>query len=313
MRRSSPGTATSRPARRQPAISPARASRTSSLATVRLLVANPGQEISIRQIAAEAGVAHSDLYRYATSKDQLVDLAIARLEESVGTGHCPTTTTCSFDNLETILERHARGRGRDARADRSGPPGEARQAQHPAPDQHHRRGHRASSRRTRACRRRSTRACCRHASRRSPGASTSWNPAGWRRSTSTRSRTTRSATDHPGDAHGLRCRGSDPARARVATIHPAPEPGRPPARRVRCVPGVDDLQVHDLADAHVSPGAEIDGGDDACDRVAPHRAGVRAEQHPVPGRQDLHGPGQDARARAGRIGPGHARPPTGPP
>ena len=74
------------------------------LATVRLLVANPGQEISIRQIAAEAGVAHSDLYRYATSKDQLVDLAIARLEESVGTA-IPADYDVLVDNLETLLER----------------------------------------------------------------------------------------------------------------------------------------------------------------------------------------------------------------
>jgi AcrR family transcriptional regulator/predicted DNA-binding transcriptional regulator AlpA len=73
-------------------------------ATVRLLVANPGQEISIRQIAAEAGVAHSDLYRYATSKDQLVDLAIARVEESVGTA-IPADYDVLVGNLETLLER----------------------------------------------------------------------------------------------------------------------------------------------------------------------------------------------------------------
>jgi AcrR family transcriptional regulator len=72
-------------------------------ATVRLLVANPGQEISIRQIAGEAGVAHSDLYRYATSKDQLVDLAIARLEESVGKA-LPDNYDLLFDNLEVLLE-----------------------------------------------------------------------------------------------------------------------------------------------------------------------------------------------------------------
>jgi len=58
---------------------------------------------------------------------------------------------------------------------------------------------------------------------------------------------------------------------------------------IRSIPGDDDLQVHDLTDSHVRPGAEIGRGDDACDRVAPHRAGVRPEQHPVPGRQDLHG------------------------
>jgi glutathione-regulated potassium-efflux system ancillary protein KefG len=71
-------------------------------ATVRLLVANPGQEISIRQIAAEAGVAHSDLYRYATSKEQLVDLAIARLEESVNMA-LPDDYHLLSDNLETLL------------------------------------------------------------------------------------------------------------------------------------------------------------------------------------------------------------------
>lgn len=69
-------------------------------ATTRLLVANPGQEISIRQIAAEAGVAHSDLYRYATSKDQLVDLAIARLEDSVR-----VTIPADYDTLVENLEK----------------------------------------------------------------------------------------------------------------------------------------------------------------------------------------------------------------
>ena len=49
-------------------------------ATTRLLLAGRGTDISIRQIAAEAGVAHSDLYRYADSKDQLIDLALARVE-----------------------------------------------------------------------------------------------------------------------------------------------------------------------------------------------------------------------------------------
>jgi AcrR family transcriptional regulator/predicted DNA-binding transcriptional regulator AlpA len=48
-------------------------------ATARLLLAHPGADISIRQIAAEAGVAHSDLYRYAESKEQLVRLAVARV------------------------------------------------------------------------------------------------------------------------------------------------------------------------------------------------------------------------------------------
>jgi AcrR family transcriptional regulator/predicted DNA-binding transcriptional regulator AlpA len=72
-------------------------------ATSRLLVAHPGQEITIRQIAAEAGVAHSDLYRYATSKDQLIDLAIARLEESIATA-LPDDYDLLVDNLERILD-----------------------------------------------------------------------------------------------------------------------------------------------------------------------------------------------------------------
>jgi AcrR family transcriptional regulator len=88
-------------------------------ATVRLLVAHPGQEISIRQIAAEAGVAHSDLYRYATSKDQLVDLAIARLEESVGRA-LPEDYDLLFGNLEMLLEAtHAAAGGMRVLTDRA--------------------------------------------------------------------------------------------------------------------------------------------------------------------------------------------------
>lgn len=71
-------------------------------ATTRLMVANPGQEISIRQIAAEAGVAHSDLYRYATSKDQLVELAIAGLEQSIRLT-IPEDYDTLVDNLEVAL------------------------------------------------------------------------------------------------------------------------------------------------------------------------------------------------------------------
>lgn len=48
-------------------------------ATVRLMLAAPGTDIGIRQIAAEAGMAHSDLYRYAESKEQLLDLALQRV------------------------------------------------------------------------------------------------------------------------------------------------------------------------------------------------------------------------------------------
>jgi len=72
-------------------------------ATLRLLVAHPGEEISIRQIAAEAGVAHSDLYRYANSKDQLIDLAIARLEESMTTS-LPKDFDALLSNADQLLE-----------------------------------------------------------------------------------------------------------------------------------------------------------------------------------------------------------------
>ena len=55
-------------------------------ATARLLLARPGSDISIRQIAAEAGVAHSDLYRYAESKEQLVRLALSRVVDEYRVG-----------------------------------------------------------------------------------------------------------------------------------------------------------------------------------------------------------------------------------
>jgi len=88
-------------------------------ATTRLLVASPGQEISIRAIAAEAGVAHSDLYRYATSKDQLIDLAIVRLEQSVGTA-LPGDFESLSNNLETILAAtHAAAGGMRVLTDRA--------------------------------------------------------------------------------------------------------------------------------------------------------------------------------------------------
>ena len=159
-------------------------------ATTRLLVTHPGQEISIRQIAAEAGVAHSDLYRYATSKDQLVDLAIARLEQSVATA-LPDDYDLLVDNLREAPGRVARGRRRHARPDRPGPAGQAREAEHSAAGQHHRRGHHRAIVRRRAWHRRSTRGCCRHASCRSAGDSTSSSPAGSSHSSSTRSRSTR--------------------------------------------------------------------------------------------------------------------------
>ena len=48
-------------------------------AAARLMLASPGEDVGIRAIAAEAGIAHSDVYRYADSKEQLLDLAVDRL------------------------------------------------------------------------------------------------------------------------------------------------------------------------------------------------------------------------------------------
>jgi len=72
-------------------------------ATTRLLLASPGAEISIRQIAAEAGVPHSDLYRYTTSKELLIDAAIARIEHSMQSA-VPTDYQVFRDNLPTLLQ-----------------------------------------------------------------------------------------------------------------------------------------------------------------------------------------------------------------
>lgn len=48
-------------------------------ATARLMLRHPGTDVSIRQIASEAGVAHSDLYRYAASKEHLQRAAVDRI------------------------------------------------------------------------------------------------------------------------------------------------------------------------------------------------------------------------------------------
>lgn len=72
-------------------------------ATTRLLLGSPGREISIRQIAAEAGVPHSDIYRYTASKEHLIDLAIARIEHSMKSV-IPTDYQVFCDNLPEILK-----------------------------------------------------------------------------------------------------------------------------------------------------------------------------------------------------------------
>ena len=60
--------------------------------------------MSIRQIAAEAGVAHSDLYRYATSKDHLRRLAIDRISDEYGAA-MPKTYEEIHAQAETLIRR----------------------------------------------------------------------------------------------------------------------------------------------------------------------------------------------------------------
>jgi glutathione-regulated potassium-efflux system ancillary protein KefG len=71
-------------------------------ATARLMLAAPGTDISIRQIAAEAGVAHSDLYRYAHSKEQLQRLAVDRISNEFA-GAFPGDLDTLLASLEPLL------------------------------------------------------------------------------------------------------------------------------------------------------------------------------------------------------------------
>lgn len=71
-------------------------------ATVRLMMTTGSADVSIRQIAAEAGVAHSDLYRYATSKDHLLRLAIQRLNDEFADS-MPTQYDTLADGMEALL------------------------------------------------------------------------------------------------------------------------------------------------------------------------------------------------------------------
>lgn len=68
-------------------------------ATSRLLLAKPGVEVSVRQIAKEAGIAHSDLYRYADSKEQLLSLAVASI-----TAEYLASLPGSFEDLMANVE-----------------------------------------------------------------------------------------------------------------------------------------------------------------------------------------------------------------
>lgn len=73
-------------------------------ATARLLLANPGMDVSIRRIAAEAGVAHSDLYRYAASKSQLRHLALDAVSNDFAQT-VPTTYRDLLAALPTLVVR----------------------------------------------------------------------------------------------------------------------------------------------------------------------------------------------------------------
>lgn len=73
-------------------------------ATVRIMLANPGRDVSIREIAAEAGVAHSDLYRHAGSKEQLVALAVAQIEATFAQS-MPADPVTFLQDLPAMLTR----------------------------------------------------------------------------------------------------------------------------------------------------------------------------------------------------------------
>jgi glutathione-regulated potassium-efflux system ancillary protein KefG len=79
-------------------------------ATERLMVAHPGTELSIRQIAAEAGVPHSDLYRHAQSKEQLQELAVDRLSSQFA-ADMPADYATLVRLLADLLQRTRELRG----------------------------------------------------------------------------------------------------------------------------------------------------------------------------------------------------------
>lgn len=76
-------------------------------ATVRLMLHSGTSDVSIRQIASEAGVAHSDLYRYAASKDHLKKLAIDRINLDFADS-MPDTYADLIDQVPTLL-KHIEG------------------------------------------------------------------------------------------------------------------------------------------------------------------------------------------------------------
>lgn len=78
-------------------------------AAVRLMLANPGEDLGIRAIAAEAGIAHSDVYRYADSKEQLLGLAVDRLVRTYR-GSMPATLEELDDQLAAFFAEALRRR-----------------------------------------------------------------------------------------------------------------------------------------------------------------------------------------------------------
>lgn len=79
-------------------------------AAAALLVEHPGTELGVRQIAAAAGMAHSDLYRYADSKEQILALAAERLVDSFRMdmpGSLADVVANRRALVGTILERRA--------------------------------------------------------------------------------------------------------------------------------------------------------------------------------------------------------------
>lgn len=71
-------------------------------ATKRLMLANPAERPGIRQIAAEAGIAHSDVYRYARSKDHLLALAAEEIVADFSLD-LPDSLDEIVDNVDTIV------------------------------------------------------------------------------------------------------------------------------------------------------------------------------------------------------------------
>jgi glutathione-regulated potassium-efflux system ancillary protein KefG len=73
-------------------------------ATQRLMLGNPGVDLSVRQIAAEAGVPHSDVYRHASGKEQLQVLAVDRIS-AMFAADMPEDYPALLDAIVPLLAR----------------------------------------------------------------------------------------------------------------------------------------------------------------------------------------------------------------